>query len=550
MRSYNDEMKYKFKIKTDFFKSDFFEKLQNPLVAQNEVLHDIYEITRYANFWQENGANLSTIENMKKTVPISSYNYFEEPIKREIITKGGVLTNSPVIRWLKTSGTTGKPKYIPYTYHWMQKYRVPAMYTMWDTFINSCPHILLQKYSVLDTQTTRETVLPSVYGLTHQSISNRHPHISNHDWTPPWNDEPWYGTDIPSDHDGRSYVRLRYFLEKDLRAITSINPSMILSLYDKLHMFKESLVKDVHDGTFKGERNNHFLPNPQRAKNIELQLEKNHFSLRDIWPKLSFYSCWTSASASHYISKLNEIIPDATIVPFMTCGTEGVVTIPISPSIESQPLAINQAIFEFIPAEIEPEQWLGKYEENTLSPMELKPGKRYHIIMSQAHGLLRLWTGDIFEVTEVTPEGTPWVFFVERYGVFHSFTGEKLTHHDLSTAFEYTFRALEGKKMPYIIAPKWETIPYYICVVESSKRIDANVFSEQLDKEISVVNIEYASKRSSGRLAAPRVFVCPPDTLRKHFERGRNEKNGNQHKFKHHQIDSKIVENFWGNSYV
>ncbi|MDC9598791.1 GH3 family domain-containing protein [Xenorhabdus anantnagensis] len=545
MNLYDESLKSLFKTRTEFFKNEFIEKIQNPVAAQKEVLSDLADITRDADFWQEKKANLSNIEEFKKSVPISSYGYFEEAIKKEIITKGGIITNSPVIRWLKTSGTTGNPKYIPYTYHWMQKYRIPAMYTMWDTFINACPHILLQKYSVLDTQTTREAVQPNVCGLSHQSISNRYPHINDNDWTPPWNNEPWYNENMPNDHDGRSYSRLRYFLGKDLRAITAINPSMILSLYDKLNIFKDSLVKDIYDGTLQGEKCNNFSPDPKMAKKFENRFAKNDFTLCDVWPKLSFYSCWTSAGASYYLTRLNEIIPGATIVPFMTCGTEGVTTIPICPDIESQPLAINQAIFEFIPAEIDPEKWIGKYEQNTLSPMELEPGKRYHIIMSQAHGLLRMWTGDIFEVTEVTPEGTPWMFFVERYGVFNSFTGEKLTHQDLSVAFEKTFKAQEGQKMPYLIAPKWDTIPYYISVVESLRGIDAEMFAKELDKEIATVNIEYASKRDSGRLAAPKVFVCPPDTLRQYFEHGRNAKNGNQHKFKHHQTDSSIVENFW-----
>lgn len=37
------------------------------------------------------------------------YNDFTEQIDRETRTKGGILSCSPVLRWLKTSGTTGTP---------------------------------------------------------------------------------------------------------------------------------------------------------------------------------------------------------------------------------------------------------------------------------------------------------------------------------------------------------------------------------------------------------------------------------------------------------
>ncbi|ENJ3379172.1 GH3 auxin-responsive promoter family protein [Salmonella enterica] len=551
MKNYHYNDIQNFSNKTSKYKAEFILKINSPKETQHEVLKDLERITKNALYWCQNGANLSNLDDFKKSVCISDYSAFTNAIEKEIITKGGILTNSPVIRWLKTSGTTGNPKYIPYTYHWLEKYRVPAMYAMWDTFISACPHILTHRYSVLDTQTTREIVKPNINGLTHQSISNRYPYAGNGDWTPPWNTEPWYNEKMPSEHDARSYARLRYFIGEDLRAITAINPSMIISLYDKLKSFQTQLIRDLHDGTFNGANvNGLFLPNPGKAKEIEGKFKSDHFTLCDIWPHLKFYSCWCSAGASHYIPKVNKLIPNATIVPFMTCGTEGVITIPICPEIESQPLAINQAIYEFIPVEIEPDIWLGKYERNTLSPMELEVGKRYHIIMSQAHGLLRLWTGDIIEVTDINPAGTPWVVFIERYGIFNSFTGEKLTHHDISIAFDKTFKKLGCQKSPYIIAPKWAETPYYICAIEQSNNIDPDDFSEQLDIEISSINIEYLSKRQSSRLGMPKTTIVKPDMLRQYFENNRCGENGNQHKFKHHQNDSSIIEKLRGTGNV
>lgn len=529
-----------FRNRAEAEKNTLMKSIENPDLAQKEVLRDLNEITKDAIYWKEMGADLSSLDNLHKSVPISAYQDFENAIARETITKGGILTNSPVIRWLKTSGTTGKPKFIPYTFHWMRKYRVPAMYAMWDTFIKASPQILLHEYSILDTQTSRENVRPSIHGLSHQSISNRYPCIDKTDWNPPWNDAEWYGANVPSDHDGKSYYRLRYFLEHDLRAITAINPSMILSLRDKLGEHHDSLVKDIGDGTLRGQHSN-FTPNPATAKNLEKIFSTSNFTFKDIWPRLSFISCWASAGASSYLSRLLEQVPHATLVPFMTCGTEGVVTIPICPEQDSQPLAINQAVYEFIPVENEPESWLGKSNVDTLKPSQLEPGRKYHMIMSQAHGLLRLWTGDIFEVSELR-YGTPWLRFIERYGVYHSFTGEKLTHSDVAEAFDRSFSRILGKRMPYLIAPKWSEIPYYTVAIESLDNVSAEYFSQVLDDTLCSINLEYSSKRESNRLAAPVVTVFPPDTLRRVFEKERSDKNQNQFKFKPHQKDCKLIE--------
>lgn len=538
---YQDKIS-EFKERTSNAKNDFLQCIKKPLKTQTSVLKDLCEITKNAKYWRDNKADLKNILSLKKTVPISSYQKYENAIKNEIIAKGGVLSNSQVFRWLKTSGTTGKSKLIPYTWHWMRKYRVPAMYAMWDTFIKASPQILCHEYAILDTQTVRDATPPSVYGLPEQSISNRYPQIDESDWNPPWNDALWYSPEMPSEHSERSYMRLRHFIGKDLRGISAINPSMILSLRDKLSDSLEELLDDLKNGTIHGERSQFFTPDPHSASHLYSLLNKSNIILKDIWPKLNFISCWTSAGAANYYSKIIEQAPHATVVPFMTCGTEGAVTIPICPSIDSQPLAINQAVFEFIPEEISPDTWLNTCKIDTLGPSELLPDRRYHMIMSQAHGLLRLWTGDIFEVQDVQ-NGTPWLRFIERYGVFNSFTGEKLTHTDLAVAFNCTFKKLRLDNMPYLISPKWDNPPYYIAIVESEQRIKPATFSAQLDQELCEINLEYQSKRQSKRLEQPIIKFCPPDTLRKEFEKQRIGQNSNQHKFKHHQADSSIVEN-------
>ncbi|PZP12903.1 MAG: GH3 auxin-responsive promoter [Brachybacterium faecium] len=425
----NGQMNEQFRTETRRSKARFLESLANPANAQRIVLQDLENITAEAMFWNSGAARLDSLSAFKASVPIREYSDFEAAIDKEVVTRGGVLTCSPVLRWLKTSGTTGKAKKIPYSQHWMRQYRVPAMHAMWDTFLTVAPQILLHEHSMLDTQSVREAVPPTIHGLSHQAISNRHPQIDCRDWNPPWYNAPWYGPDVPATHAGRMYMRLRHFLGMDLRGITAINPSTIISMADILESEAECLARDLADGTILGSASR-LDPMPKAAKHLLEVVGRNDWSFNDHWSRLSFLSCWTSASAGQYLPRLKELAPRATIAPFMTCGTEGVVTIPINTELESQPLAVNQGVYEFIPAETDPSEWLGT-PASTLEFNELEEGRRYHLVMSQGHGLLRLWTRDIFEVTEMR-QGVPWLRFIERHGVFHSFTGEKLTHTDVA----------------------------------------------------------------------------------------------------------------------
>ncbi|MDQ1293224.1 MAG: hypothetical protein QG608_1105 [Actinomycetota bacterium] len=509
------------------------QALAAPERAQQLVLEDLSRVTALASHWRSGGADLSTLDTLRRTVPVNGYPGFEDALESETITKGGILTTSPVLRWLKTSGTTGRPKLIPYTQHWMRRYRVPAMLAMWDTFLAACPEILLHEAATLDTQTIREQVEPTVHGLSHQAISNRHPQVDRFDWNPPWYNEPWYGPQVPSSHEGRSYYRLRYFLGRDLRALTAINPSLILSLRDTLRGSAEALLRDLHDGTIEG-RPSLLAPQAAEARRLEAVLARPSFTFRDVWPRLGFSSCWAAAGAEAYLTRLQELMPRTTFVPFMTCGTEGVVTIPVSAQLDAQPLALNQAVYEFVPVTRDPAEWLGRCETGTLAPGEVEAGRRYHLVMSQGNGLLRLWTGDVFEVVEVR-HGVPWLRFVERYGIFHSFTGEKLTHTDVATAFARTYAEVEGEMLPYLIGPEWGEVPRYVVLVESRCEASADRFERTLDRVLANVNIEYASKRSSGRLRPPLVRVCPPDTLRLWLEGRRSTTNQNQFKFASHR---------------
>ncbi len=219
-------------------KGRLIDALMSPAQSQKNVFCDILNVTKQTEFGKENALDaVYSIKDFQKQVPIRDYDKFSPWIDREVEKRGGVLTNSPIARWLKTSGSTGTSKKIPYTKHWMEKYRVPALGVLWANYITHAPEILSHPYATLDTQTAREENVELLNGIPYQGITNRHPLISNLDWEPPWQNAPWFKENVPADYDSRMYYRLRYFLGQDLRAIFTINPSTLIALHH--HLIKQ-----------------------------------------------------------------------------------------------------------------------------------------------------------------------------------------------------------------------------------------------------------------------------------------------------------------------
>ncbi|MFD9358914.1 GH3 auxin-responsive promoter family protein [Streptomyces sp. NPDC060031] len=531
-------------------RADLLADLRNPAAAQDRVLADIIEFSAGSLHWKENGYDAVRHEPaaFRKVLPIMRYDDFAGPIERETRTKGGILSCSPVLRWLKTSGTTGTPKRVPYTLHWLLTYRIPAMKAMWGTYLEQHPELLAHPHATLDTQTVREDVLDFVHGVEHQAISNRHPQINSLDWNPPWYDAPWFGPQTPTSHEGRMYHRVRHLVGRELHYISAINPSTLVSLRDLIAVNGDRLVADLRAGTLEGEP--YGEPDEAAAARLEAVLRDPAFSLKDVWPSLTLYSCWLSASAGLYRGKLDAVLPGVDKLPFMTCGTEGVTTIPVDGTTHSQPLAVSQAFFEFVPADVP----LGEVLESggtvgTLLFDEIEAGRDYHLIMSQGNGLYRLWTGDIYHVDRVDASGVPWVHFVRRSGVFHSFTGEKITEAQVTEAIENGFRLLGVDMGLYLCGPRWAEPPHYVAVVETGAALTgelAAALSARIDEQLGLINIEYASKRDSGRLDPIVVVPVAHGAVGSYFESRRTLGNTTQYKYKPFQQDIAFVSEITG----
>ncbi|GAB2729148.1 GH3 family domain-containing protein [Kitasatospora kifunensis] len=523
-------------------RAELLADLRRPERAQQRVLADLVDLSRNSLHWQEQGYGpAANPDAFRRQLPIRRYEDYLPLIEREIHAKGGILACSPVPRWLKTSGTTGTPKRIPYSVHWMEHYRTPALQALWGTYLAHCPELLAHPYATLDTQTTREEPAEFLQGAQYQGVTSRHPLVNSRDWQPPWQQAPWFDLEAPSAHEGRMYHRIRHLLGRRPHFVSAINPSTLISLRDLVAANGERLVRDLCEGTLEGKPWGR--PDEAAAHRLAAALRQADFALTDLWPTLTGYTCWTSASTRLYQGKLDAIFPGVAQLAFMSCGSEGVTAIPVDDTLHSQPLAVNQGFFEFVPAEVPlGERLAAGVQVDTVLFDQVEAGREYHLLMSQANGLHRLWIGDIYHVDRVV-DGVPWVHLVRRDGVFHSFTGEKVTEVQVTEALERGFAGLGLDMGLYMCGPRWAEPPGYVALVESragGRGVDGEL-SARVDRQLRTINTEYESKRGSGRLDPIEVITVAPDAISSYVERRRTAGNATQYKYKPFQPDIDFV---------
>lgn len=529
--NYWKNTKVNFQKRCNAEREQLIKSFDNPMEVQRDILQKILLLNKNTVYGKQFGfSTLKSIDEYKRCVPVLDYEGYRRWIEKEIEQKGGVLNSSKILRYLKTSGTTGKNKAIPFTQYWMEQSRTPALYALWGNYYKYDNNILDNPYSVLDLSTVREPVTETLNGIPYQSISNRNIIYNEKDWEPCWYNAPWFDESVPVEYDEKMYYRIRYFIGKDLKLIVSINPSTLIALYGCIKNNKKRLIEDIKLGTLNGEIIAE--PNNKLAEQVHQIINSNNFTMNDLWKNLKMISAWTASSTELYLPKLKEIYPLAIILPYMACGSEGIVAIPVDNSLKAAPLAINHGFYEFIPEEISYEEICGS-PRDTLLFNELEIGKNYHLIMSQANGLMRYMTGDIYKVVDFY-KNVPMIEFVTRANTFFSFTGEKITEEQILSTVQNVCSKLCIKKGLFFFTPIWAEVPYYKLYLEvPTETFDLKEkLVEAFDFELRKVSYEFDSKRESERLQKTQVICLQYGTIDKFIEKQKKQGNGVQFKYK------------------
>ena len=479
----------------------------------------------------------------RRALPLARYEDFAPYIER---VKGGqsdalFAPGTTVRMFALTSGTTDQPKYIPVTDTFAAQYQ--RGWNIWGMSA-LCDHRdawLRQIVQIGSAAREYDTDAGIPCGAISGALVDRQKKIVRKMYVVP--PEVFSITDAES----RYYTILRLALSRDVSWMTTANPSSLLALARCGDEHSESLISDLHDGTLSPpgpidpsvrhliERR--LFQEPQAAKRMASirDLSRGRFLPRDYF-NLSFLAHWTGGTLGLYLRDLAEYYGTTPSRDIGLLASEGRVTIPMQDGSSAGVLDVTSHFFEFIP-ESDDE----KDQPATYLAHELVQSGKYFVVMTTAAGLYRYRLGDLVEV--VGKEGTtPVLRFLSKGAHTSSLTGEKLTEHQAVVAVR---RVAEQKQLPlkeFVMAPAWGSPPFYRLHVEGSdlRALGPEGLAGAVDDELRTINIEYASKRDSGRLGCLRVHRLQRGFFAAYDARKLAQQGGRSAQYKHTYLLTRV----------
>ena len=331
------------------------------------------------------------------------------------------------------------------------------------------------------------------------------------------------------------YLALRLSVPRKVGMIIAANPSTLVSLARAGDQEKETLIRDIHDGTLTDRFD---IPPevrakvqrriskryPDRAKALEEVIRRTGTLYpKDYWPSDCLIGNWMGGSVGAYLRHFPKYFGNTPIRDVGLIASEGRMTIPMADATPSGVLDITSHVFEFIPEDEGDSQ-----KPTVLSAHELQEGRTYYILMTTAYGLYRY---NIFDVVRCTGffNKTPLVEFLSKGAHFANMTGEKISEHQVIAAMADVLRDMNVNLTSYSVAPCWDDeVPFYGLFIERSdlaNRQQGILLTQALEKRLARINIEYTSKRESQRLGQMRLFLLPPQSWRE-WDRARLARSG------------------------
>jgi hypothetical protein len=459
-------------------------------------------------------ASIKSIEDYRRQVPVSGYDYFAPYING--VANGNhtdlLPPDEPVKRFTITTGSTGSPKLNPVTPTWLRHYR--DSWSLWGgkMLVDHVPVVGRKILHIIGSWNMGRTSGGIPISMVSALLArNQHPLVR------PFYSVPNDVTDI-HDPDSRYYATLRLAIADDIGLIVVMNPGTLLRLARFGDEQKQSLIRDIHDGTLS---NTFEIPGPirqqiaarikradrTRAKELEQIVEKSGRLLpRDYWDR-PLIACWLGGTAGYQARYLPEYFGDSPMRDQGLVSSEGRHTIPIEDGKPAGVLAINNGFYEFIPV-----------EDNSSTPTvleghELQINADYHLVMTTFSGYFRFRIGDIVRCRQMIGQ-TPVLEFLQKADRCGDLEGEKVTEFQFLEAASDA--ALEqGIRLGPVTAVPIRadgSLPRYQILVEQGDVPDiatARNFLRAIDTRLRSLNFLYNARRREQVLGPPILSRLP-----------------------------------------
>jgi hypothetical protein len=472
---------------------------ERPDEAQRQVLARLLTANRDTRFGREHGfAMIRDPRSFQARVPVQDYEMLRPFVDEQRRTGAPALTSEAPVFYAQTSGTTGKPKYIPVTPSMLAMHRQEQALFSYLQY-RACPAAFEGKAlgimgAAVEGRLDSGHVVGSVSGHLYQSLPRT---VRARFVVPP----EVLGI---ADYDLKYLVILRLALgEPRVTYVGAPNPSTFLRLLDILNDRRELLLDSLATGRLAGMEGidlqirallaRRLTADPDRAAHLR---SLPALTFANVWPAIRLVTTWTGGSCGIALEGVRRRLPRGAVVMelgYQSSECRGTIALEAETAGGLPPL--HHHFLEFA----EQAAWDDGRRE-CLMLGQLAAGCRYYVLFTTAAGLYRYFMNDLVEVTGFFHR-TPLLRFVQKGRGVTSLTGEKLYEAQVLDAVR-TAATSHGVTLPFfvLVADEQETAYHLYAQVDDGGQPDAVAISRVVDGRLGELNIEYQGKRASGRL--------------------------------------------------
>lgn len=495
----------------------FMKATRNVELTQRALLNDIIDQTKNTAFGREHRfATINSYEDYRDAVPIRDFEGHRHWVDRHVHGEEDVLFTGKPMMFAKSSGTTALPKLIPISEYNFQR-TIKNRGKLWlHGLARNYPGVYAGKdFTIVspsvDGYTDSGIPFGSVSGVMYQNI----PDFIKLVHTLP------YEVMTIENYEAKSYVLLRFGVPSDVSIVLTPNPATIRNLVERTDAMKETLIRDVHDGTLiqdidldpkvRALLEERLRPAPQRAAELEKLAEKaGQLRPEDYWPNLALVHCWKCGNTGLVVDKIKPWFRKGQpILEFGYVASEISATDLIDPATDGSLLAILNGFYEFKRLE----------EEDSPNPRflmanELEVGARYFIYVTTLSGLYRYDMNDVLECVGHINQLPLLKFQYKGKGVTN-LQGEKFSEAQM---IESVKRASEKEKVEHEFFVGYadnEKLRYELYIELPNDLADEQMerFSTAVDNAMQQVNLEYEAKRQTERLGPLTIVPLKPQSF-------------------------------------
>jgi hypothetical protein len=507
----------------------FIKLTKDPEKNQCDLLKYILKLNKDTHFGRNHEfKSINSYKDFQNAVPINEYEDLRSYINQQEKTGEPYLNSQQPVMYAQTSGTTGEPKNIPILKASIESYKQSQSlfsYTQYsyDKEVYSGKLLAIVSPDIEGTLSTG-TPYGAISGLIYKSM----PTLLRYSYLLP------FEIFTISDYDLKYYLICAFALSSEnITLIATPNPSTILRLKDIIDTSLENLLQDIESGNLSWIKEidsekkqriiSKFKPNKLRASQLrELKKKKGSLIMSDIWPNLRLITTWTSGNCSTLLPSLKAQLSSKSFigeVGYMSSEFRGTVNLDIRNEIQVPTL--NENFFEFV----ERDEW-GSEGPVFLMLHEIELSKDYYIFVTTQNGLYRYFINDIIQVTGKY-HNTPTIKFIQKGDGVISLTGEKLYEDQVNIAVLKVINKYNLKIKFYVMVAYSEELKYRLYIQQPFK----SVYAQEIEQEISHLNIEYMEKRKSGRLM-PLEVICVEKGTAEEFKKYNLDKGQREGQFK------------------